>query len=173
MSFTDPKTNTVWNSDKINANASASHLFYRIRWFFRDRRRYSADPDVVRVMYNADGEETTSTSEAQKYVYEIRLRKRITGYSFTNYSTTTFGSIASTITVFPPNSDRGTQSSAPLAGRFILKCPDEDGVFQVTPSRGMTEWEQGVQVMIDDDITIHRGRVWVTKNHYGNRDNHY
>jgi hypothetical protein len=146
LDFTDPKTGNVWKSDEINANGSASHVRYRIQGFFTSGSRSGSNIDVERTMLDAEGNETTVTADAQKYVYKVMLHRRIDGYSFTNYSTATYGTIASTITVFPPNSERGTMSSKPLGGEFVLKCPDEDGVFHSTNKRSINEWDVGLQL---------------------------
>ena len=114
LDFTDPKTNEVWKSDAINANGSASHVFYKIRGFFTSGSRSGSEINVELTMYDAQDAVTTNSADATKYVYEVRLWRRIDGYSFTNSNTATYGNIASTITIKAPNSADGVQSSAPL-----------------------------------------------------------
>ena len=132
MDFTDPKTGDVWKSEAISANGSAWHVYSLIKGFFTHWQRWGSDINVDRVMYDADNAVTENSDDAVKYVYNVELKKRIDGYSFTAYNTATYGNIASTITINPPNGASGTQSSMPLAGNFQVKCPDENGVFHTS-----------------------------------------
>ena len=173
MDLTDPKTGNVWKSDAIDANASSNDMFWKIRGFFTDGNRAGSEIDVVRTMQDKDGKDTTDSGAATKYTYTVRLWKRIDGYSFTAYNTATFGNIASTIKINPPNSSKGKKSSTPLSGNFVLSCPDDKGVMHKLSEKDINEWEQGVQVAIDDEITMYRSKVWVTRDWHGERDDHW
>ena len=78
-------------------------------------------------MYDSANVITTVAANAKKYIYTISLMKRITGVSFSSYSVVPYGSITSTVTVMPPYGASGIKSSAPLAGFFIITCPDPSG----------------------------------------------
>lgn len=58
-------------------------------------------------MYDSNGDVTTTTSSATKYVYTVKLVKRIDGYSFTAATVLPVGTISSTITLIGPYATGG------------------------------------------------------------------
>lgn len=70
-------------------------MFWAIRQFFTDGNRASSNIHVTRAMLDADGVVTTDAAAAKKYVYTVKLIRRITGTSFTTASALPIGSISS------------------------------------------------------------------------------
>ena len=133
LGLKSPKETTTWISDSIPCNTNAEGLKYKIGGFFSSNTRTSSDISVSLVMYDAANAVTTSTASAKKYVYTIKLKRRITGFSFTAATVYPVGTITSTVTVVKPSDPTGIASSAPLAGNFIVSCTDKSGIIQKSP----------------------------------------
>lgn len=128
LAFLYPGTSTNWISASIAANASAATFANAIRGFFSASNRANSNISVTLEMYDAANALTTVTASATKYVYVVKLMKRITGFSFSSVTAAPVGTITSTVTVQPPYGTSGTASSAPMTGNFILSCADSAGV---------------------------------------------
>ena len=82
MNFQEPKNLNTRVEGPINVGASASSLRNAIRGFYW--RYYRSDISVNRTMYMANGTNTTNVTEADIYVYHVRLKKLINGTSASN-----------------------------------------------------------------------------------------
>jgi hypothetical protein len=97
-----PLESTTWYSDAIACNSNAGTMRNKLYGFFSANTRTSSDISVSLTMYDASGAVTTTSSAATKYVYTIKLKKRITGFSFSTGAAYPIGTIASTVTIQPP-----------------------------------------------------------------------
>ena len=139
-----PKEATVWASDKISANYTANQMKYALNGFFNPGARTGSSISVALEMTDSAGVVTTNASLSKKNVYTIKLTRRITGFSFTTATVVTYGTISSTVTVKGPSDPASIASSAPLAGKYILKCTDSAGVvYKLTP-QPLTQWDRGM-----------------------------
>ena len=84
-------------------------------------------------MYDAAGVVTTTSNLSKKYVYTIKLIRRITGFSFTTASALPIGTITSTIQIVKPSDEGGIASSAPLTGKFTIQCKDTFEKTHISP----------------------------------------
>lgn len=74
-------------------------------------------------MYDVNGTETSSTSDATQAVYYVRLKKLITGISHSNIQV--IKDTSATITVDQPATVQ--TSDAPLSGSYRVVCPGPAG----------------------------------------------
>jgi hypothetical protein len=74
-------------------------------------------------MYDVNGTETSSTSDATQAVYYVRLKKLITGISHSNIQI--IRDTSATITVDQPATIQ--TSDAPLSGSYRVVCPGPAG----------------------------------------------
>ena len=112
--------------------------------FFNPGARTGSSISVALEMTDSAGVVTTNASLSKKNVYTIKLTRRITGFSFTTATVVTYGTISSTVTVKGPSDPASIASSAPLAGKYTLKCTDSAGVvYKLTP-QPLTQWDRGM-----------------------------
>lgn len=122
-------------------------------------------------MYDAGNAVTKTESQAKKYVYTVTVLRRDSVSSFNYYKITPSG-LSSTVTVVPPYQG-GIPSSKPLAGSFIIKCPDPNGkVFQTRP-QAVSAKVESIQSDFEEDISWLRGKVRVQRSYDGNLENAY
>jgi hypothetical protein len=146
LSLKSPLESTAWLSGAIACNLSATEMRLSLIAFFNYPTRVDSDISVSRTIYDAAGLVTTSTSSAKKYVYTIKLKKRINGYSFTTATVYPVGTISSTVTVQKPSDVGGTASSRPMSGYFVISCADKNGVVHKSPAISTTQWDQGIRI---------------------------
>jgi hypothetical protein len=122
LTLKDPTSGKMTTSDPITVGCSAGSLRSRI---VNHYYTYLGSNIIVdRFMYLANGTETTSKSDATKFVYNVTTWKLINGVSLD----TVFVSKTSTtadITVEIPTEVQTSQT--PLSGKFRVKCVDKDG----------------------------------------------
>lgn len=99
LGMKSPKETTVWYSAEIPCNASANTLKYIIAGFFSAWSRAGSDITVSLTMYDVNGVITTNLVDATKYVYTTKLKKRISGFSFTSATAYPVGTITSSISI--------------------------------------------------------------------------
>lgn len=76
----------------------------------------------MKTYYDADDLEVAEGDAGiTKVIFTLKLQLRIDGFSFDSAQVANIDS-ASVVTVTPPS--LGIQSTAPLGGRFVIKCPD-------------------------------------------------
>jgi hypothetical protein len=65
------------------------------------------------------------------------------------------------ITITPPS--LGIQSTPPLGGRFVIKCPDPQDNLIIHTSISIGWWADraGIERAIDKSIPFAAGRTWV------------
>jgi hypothetical protein len=146
LSMKSPKETTAWLSDEIACNASAWTMRDRLWDFFASNKRAHSHIAVTLVMYDAAGVVTTTSNLAKKYVYTIKLIRRITGFSFTTASALPIGTITSTIQIVKPSDEGGIASSAPLTGKFTIQCKDTFEKTHISPIMNFDQWDEGVRV---------------------------
>ena len=122
LTLVDPESGQMTTSSAITVGCAAWQLRSAI---VNHYYTYLGSNIIVdRFIYDADGNETTSTSDAAKYVYNITTKKMINGTSLnTVYVSKT--TTAATITVEMPTEVQTSQQ--PLSGSFRVKCVDKDG----------------------------------------------
>jgi hypothetical protein len=103
LSMKSPKETKAWLSSEIPCNASAGHMRDYLNPFFSSHLRANSGISVKLEMYDQAGVLTTTSNLAKKYVYTIRLMRRITGFSFTTASALPIGAITSTIQIVKPS----------------------------------------------------------------------
>jgi hypothetical protein len=112
----------------ISANSTAQQLKDKLSgWFSKNA---GSDINVERFTYNSSGNITTNGTQWTKSVYNITLKKLISGKSNSNMIVTKTGT-AATINIAPSVVTSGT----PLGGKMRFKCLD---------SRGYTSYSQDV-----------------------------
>lgn len=109
-------------------------------------------------MYNSANLVTTIAADATKYIYTVKLMRRINGFSFSSVVAAPVGTIPSTVTVQPPYGTTGTASSVPMTGNFIIKCTDSDGVVHSSKPISHTQWDEGIRITLNE-MPYLRGRV--------------
>jgi hypothetical protein len=67
----------TWRTDEISKSASASSFSGIVDWWFWKYHRSGIS--VTRTSYDADGLETSDSSLTVRYVYNVKLSKRING----------------------------------------------------------------------------------------------
>jgi hypothetical protein len=107
LSMKSPKQTTAFITDAIACNVVSGTLESRLNAFFNSSARAGSVCKVTRTMYDANGAVTTTTASAKKYVYTIKLVKRIDGFSFTAATVLPVGTITSTVTVNGPYATGG------------------------------------------------------------------
>lgn len=125
LGLKSPKETEQWVSPDIECNISANQMAYRLDNFFSRSATVSSGISVTLVMYDVNNVVTTVSANSKKNVYTIKLTRRITGFSFTAANVYPVGTITPKITVTKPGDVGGEQSSAPLAGKFRVKCGTE------------------------------------------------
>ena len=117
LSFTDPKSGNTFTSSKINTNGTSWDFNLAVRDFYL--KYYSADIDVSKVMYNAEGLLTTNLKNHTKAVFSI-IVKRSLNVVTTSQITSMRSSTSAKITVILP---KNIQVSNPaMSGAFRIKC---------------------------------------------------
>jgi hypothetical protein len=112
----------------ISANSTAAQLKTALgSWFSKNA---GSDINVERFTYNSSGNVTTNGTQWTKSVYNITLKKLISGKSNSNMIVTKTGTSA-TINIAPSV----VVSGAPFGGKMRFKCLD---------SRGYTSYSQDV-----------------------------
>lgn len=144
-------------------------MYIRLRPFFNSSARTWCDINVTREMYDVNNVITTTSSSAKKYVYTIKLKKRITGLSFTTATVYPVSLGASKVSIAKPTDTSlgGVQSSAPLSGNYVVKCTDKNGVVNVSPAINYNQWDEGIRVQFMQSFQYLRGRVRVYQNWIG------
>lgn len=80
---------------------------------------------VTKTNYDAAGmPDPVDSSLITKSVYTVQVDKRLSTGSFKAINVIKDPANTSTITVVRPTDIGGSASSAPLAGRYIINCPD-------------------------------------------------
>ena len=158
LTMKSPKETTAWISNAINSNTSAAALRTELYNYFSANSRTGSDIGVNLVMYDAANAVTTVAANAKKYIYTIKLVKRITGSSFTTATVATLGTISSTITVQSP-SNGGNASGAPLSGSFVIKCTDLAGTLYKTSSISVLTGRAGIRNVIQDTMPYLRTKI--------------
>ena len=114
--------------------------------FFASNKRAHSHIAVTLVMYDAAGVVTSDSNLAKKYVYTIKLIRRITGFSFSTASALPIGTITSTVQIVKPSDEGGVASSAPLTGKFTIQCKDKNDVLHTSPVMNFDQWDEGIRV---------------------------
>jgi hypothetical protein len=140
LGLKSPLETTTWYSNPIPCNLNSASMRTALQPFFAAATRTSSDIAVSRVMYDSSNSVTTTASAATKYIYTIKLKKRITGFSFSTATVSPIGTITSTVSVQPPSGATGIKSSVPLAGNFKVECTTSDGVVHTSPSIANSQW---------------------------------
>lgn len=110
-------------------------------------------------MYDVDGNETTTKSDATKYVYNVTTKKLLNGASVnTVYVSKT--TTASSITVEVPNEVQ--MSETPLSGKFRVKCKDKNGAESYSEAISYNQWyiNFGLKIMNNCTGLYDRIEVW-------------
>lgn len=113
-----------WTSEEFTCGCSASTFKSAIKDFYSDF--FGTSISVSRWDYDADGIETTDSSLAVSYSYNVTMNKLLS--STTTTFMMTFNTLsASTIDIEYPSMVQ--QSSTPLGGSMILRCYLADGSY--------------------------------------------
>ena len=119
-----------WVSEEIADDCSSSSMKNRIKDFFSSV--WGSDISVTKQGYDMMGEETSDESDIFRAVFTVTILKRIDGPSFTSAAVLQDGPGAVvTVTL-------SQESTAPLAGNFVITCPDEQGNDWSTKEFGFT-----------------------------------
>lgn len=112
---------------------------------------------VTKVMYDIAGLETSDSSLAVQSKYTIKVLKRLNQDSFL-FALSSRVDTFSTITI-----NKLVQSSAPLAGKFTLNCPDPSNPLVIYSTEPMNYdiSISSLQNRIDSDIANLIGKVEV------------
>jgi len=146
LSMKSPKETKAWLSGEIPCNAHPDLLRDHLNQFFASHLRANSPVSVKLEMYDQAGVLTTTSNLAKKYVYTIRLMRRITGFSFTTASALPIGTITSTIQIVKPSDEGGVASSAPLTGKFTIQCKDKNDVLHTSPVMNFDTSDEVVRV---------------------------
>jgi hypothetical protein len=120
MSMKSPKETTSWLSGEITCNTSADGMRSALIGFYNNGARANSNISVARTMLDASDVLTTDTAAAKKYVYTIKVIRRITGTSFSTASALPIGTISSTITVMKTTDAGFIKSSPPMSGKYTI-----------------------------------------------------
>jgi hypothetical protein len=131
-------------SDSISCTSDTNGLNWAIDDFFWGY--YGSGLSITKTMYDDLGVETTDSSLAVQSVYLVSLLKRISDISFTMSIVNVEGS-TSTVSVSTP-----IQGSPPIQGKFVITCPDWDGVEHSTNEMGYSNWIPGINDRINNYI---------------------
>lgn len=101
-------------------NATASEMRNAIKSYYNAAK--GSDITVTKTLYDANDTETTNLTLGVKSLYNITLRKLITGPSVSNIMAMKSGS-ASLVTINMPTDVQ--LSSTPLSGKFKIQCMDD------------------------------------------------
>jgi len=110
-------------------------------------------------MYDAAGVIVTSSAAAKKFIYTIKLKRRIAGYSFTTGTAYIIAPNTSTVQVNGPSAPGGIASSAPMTGNFVISCTDKNGAVHKSPAISHTQWDEGIRVQVLENMPYLRGKV--------------
>ena len=129
-------------SGKIKGKATAAQFKKEVKGFYSSTIK--SDIDVVRTFKDAAGLVTTDSAKATAYVYEITVRKMITGVSTNSITHAKLTpSSQATATIELPTDVQ--QSAPPIAGSYKVKCVDKNG-----------------QVSMTNDIKFNHNSYWAT-----------
>lgn len=160
LALQSPKETTLWKSASILCNEPSNTFGGKIAAFFQGSTRLGGNMQVSFKMYDAADVAVTDTTKAIKYVYTINSMKRSAQPTFSAFQVIPVGTLSAKVTVVPPYNG-GIPGSLPLAGSYVIKCPDPNGkVFKTRPqvfSRGAME----IQADFDEDISWLRGKVTI------------
>lgn len=122
LTLKDPTSGDMTTSSAITVGCSTSSLRNAIVGHYYEY--LGSNILVERFMYDVNGTETESKSDATKFVYNVTTKKLIEGSSLnTVYVSKT--TTKSTIKVEMPTEVQTSQT--PLSGKFRVKCIDKDG----------------------------------------------
>lgn len=158
LSMKSPKETTSWLSGEITANTSADGMRSGLIGFYNNGARANSNIAVTRTMYDAGGLETTVLADAKKFIYKVKVVRRITGYSFTAVSVLPIGTISSQITVQKPSDAGGIASSPPMSGKFTIQCQDKAGTVHTSQVIDYNQWDEGIRVQFLNTPFL-RGKV--------------
>lgn len=162
--FTDPKDDEfIRTEENIKSNCGADTFEDRIRKpYYKDH--VGSSVTVTKTNYDAAGmPDPVDASLITKSVYTVQVDKRLNSGSFKAINVIKDPANSSTITVVRPTDIGGSLSTAPLAGSYILNCPDPSNPLAIAQTReiAFNDWAPGIQVIIDEDIPFLAGRVVV------------
>jgi len=113
-------------------------------------------------MFNSNDTEVSEINESVKNVYRIEVRKLISGISSSKILIAKT-STASTVTAKGP-SEMG-QSSAPLSGKYRVKCVTNGGVESFTQDIAWNTWSNWVAQRIMEDCNQLYDKIEVYENY--------
>lgn len=166
-----PKETTTWLSGEIASNLNAFDMYLKIRDFFTADARAATDINVTLKMYDATNTETTIAANATKYIYTIKAKKRISGYSFTTSAAYIISPNTSTIVINGPSQPGGVASSAPMSGNFVVSCTDKNGVTHKSSNIYQSQWDEGLRLQILSSMPFLAGKVMIYDAWDGDEDN--
>jgi hypothetical protein len=103
------------------------------------REIWGSGINVVKVDYDSNDVQTVDKTLVKKSVYSVKVRKCITGVSFTDAVIIIGKGLTATVTV-----GNVKPSSEPLGGKFKITCPDQNGKLWSTPELDYNEWSEGM-----------------------------
>lgn len=121
LRFQDPDDLSWTNSNEMAVYSSKSTMRSSIKGFFWSK--YRTDIEVNLTMYDVNGTETTSSSNATQSVYYVRLKSLISTISHANIKV--IRDTSATITVDQAGDIQ--TSDAPLSGSYRIVCPGPAG----------------------------------------------
>jgi len=141
INFLNPTTEppSYWQSDELAADASASTFRNRIWNYYWGN--YRTNIEVTKTMFDVAGVETADAALQTSAIYNIKVLKRINGYSANAVSVSVIDSAA---TISPTAPMMATASSAPLSGAFRIKCTDDLAVDHFTYDLSYDYWTNGI-----------------------------
>ena len=120
--------------------ASASTLRTKIDDYFW---KFGSNIAVTRTGYDDQDLETSDSSLVVKYVFRIKLKRRINSQTF-NMAFATLSDSQGSVDISPPE----ILSSAPLRGSFRMQCTDWSGNTFTTNDIRHSTWTEGIDTAI-------------------------
>jgi hypothetical protein len=113
-----PTTLEPWATENyIPINATAAQVYAEIKKYYSDS--FGSDISVTRDMFDTNGTNTTNATLCQRSVYNVTLKRLISGVSVSNVMATKSGTAASISFLLP---GQVQSSGIPLTGKFKVQC---------------------------------------------------
>jgi hypothetical protein len=152
LNFQDPVSLAYNSSKEITANGDASHFASQIHSYCRSVINNYCDVELE--------------SQVDRNIYTITLRKLRVGASTTNVLV---AKTSTTATVNVELPDQVQLSSAPLRGKYRVKCTDKDGYVRYSEEIKWSDSENWVNQHIMNNCTDFYDKIeteWTNTNRY-------
>lgn len=170
--FQDPDTLEFIQTDEIFHADDSEWAFNDKIWNPYYKHHAHSSTKTTKTSYDENGLETSDPSMVKTVKYKVEVNKRSNQASFANVNLLKDPANTSQLTLVKPTDIGGVASSAPLAGSYIINCPDPLNPAAILQTREIEwyHWDKTIEHILQQDIPFLSSKIIVDDRSVKNQD---